>query len=177
MGKYYKQNAFKASTESGLAEFLFAPVSEFSAIQVAPSTGTSAGETAEITTAHTFTASNDGFVKAKTDNRMHSIDFKDAGELGSKVSTSTAKVRFKFGSEAEMLEFVREAKNDEFITLHKTAKCGDGMYMQLGCACQGATISFDGKTGTLKDGSKYIEGTVEYFGEPVMYSASVDLAA
>ena len=175
MATYYKQDTFSGATESGLGEFLFAPVSDFDTIEVAPSSGTSAGETAEITTAHTFNNAGDGFIKGKTDNRMHSIEFKDAGELGSKVSTSTAKVRFKFGSDSEMLEFVKNAKNDEFITLHKTAKCGDGMYMQLGCACQGATFTFDGKTGTLKDGSKFIEATVEYFGEPVMYSASVDM--
>ena len=173
---YFKQDAFSMAGVKGLTDFYFAPLSLLKTTGstiATPSASTVAGDTAKIITAHVFGTTGDGFYKAKANQRKHDLKFKANGEVGSVTHPTEVTVTFYFQSEAEMLEMMKMAANDEFICLSKLAKKTG--YMQVGDAEEGALITFSGDTGTLENGSKYAVATVKYSDLPYMYTSTIAL--
>lgn len=175
---FYNYDAIpKATTNKpGMCKILVAPKSYFSSIKV-PTAHTTAGESKEITSTHTFESGKgfiafDGYVRQKGTGKGSTV-----GDIGSRTQKweVTAMVA---GMNSELLEFIEGGINEDFIVLASDGcMCGidTSEYLQFGCENIPATLSADGDLGTIEGGFKGNTLKFESFGVPNVYSGSVTL--
>ena len=156
----------------GLRGFILtARESDFTTISKAPKTGTKAGDTAIITTAHVFKTGK-GWTKQYITLDSNQLKAAITGERdgrGLKVSFEG----FHPGNKAEALEFFRVVKNLGLIMLVPDA---DGTYLQVGSEGLPVELAPDYDSGKLSSGRRgwtvkgeaYANGLYIYAG-PIEY--------
>lgn len=153
----------------------YAPKSYFTTIQDTDenlSTATTFAELSEINTAHVFAAGK-GFHTMYNTQDSGSIEYTRVGERDGFTMKGVAKF-FYPGSKSEMLGWIRQAKNDQFIFLFPLP---DGVVHQGGSTLFAALLSPEKfSTGTNGGGRRGTEFQVEWFcSGPILYKAAISL--
>jgi hypothetical protein len=159
-----------------MCKILVAPKSYFASIK-APTAHSTAGQSKEITTTHTFNSGKgfiafDGYVRQKGTGKGSTV-----GDVGSKTMKYEISAPVA-GMNSELLEFIEGGLNEDFIVLAADGcQCGiDGQeYLQFGCENNPAILSADSDLGTIEGGFKGNTLKFEAFGVPNVYSGSVVL--
>lgn len=155
---------------------LFAPLSEFTAIQK-PGTWAAAGDFKKITTAHTFAALK-GFAQLKgKSGRVREEGSAAVGEKGGLVPNYQYIITVK-GQSAVIEEWLEQAMNEDGIWLFNDPTCGVNNYIQLGSECNPAQISaYTSKSGSRNDGGvREYEITIQS-ADKYWYSGTVTVKA
>ncbi|MDH7463976.1 hypothetical protein QEG73_21925 [Chitinophagaceae bacterium 26-R-25] len=135
---------------------LFARVADFETIATPTSPWAAPGDSVKITTAHAFPEGG-GFFSLQC--KAKSIDpTGDAqGEAGGQVPTFKYKCIVK-GDSPEILEWVLQALNEDFVVLFNSPECGKDEYIQIGGKCTPANLN----SFAFRGGNKGNGGFKEY---------------
>ena len=143
MGYNYTTLTKAANTFPGLSKFFFCELSGFASIAEPASSATQI-----ISGDHTF-PSGEGWKTAYIIPEKHTGKASTAGTLGSQTLKHEFEI-FIPGIDAWTLDFVKQALNDTFITLHRDADCSNPLMYQLGNACRGVRMTSDLSIGTFE---------------------------
>ena len=148
---------------------LFAPVADFSTIAPRPASPANIGQLAEITGNHTFGVGK-GFLRMYVTLDTGKLMDEVQGERDGRSYKTTVEV-FHPGMTKEILGFLRQAKNDQFIVL---VPLPDGKYRQIGTEDFYAEIIGKTDTGTNSSGRRGTTFTIEAMETgPILYSGTI----
>lgn len=126
----------------GLSTFFFSELSSFDVL------ADPLADSQLISGDHTF-VSGEGWKKAYIISEKHTGKATTAGSLGSQTLKYEMEV-FIPGIDEPVLDFIKNALNDQFITMHRDADCSNPMLYQIGNACRGARMTCDMVIGTFE---------------------------
>lgn len=159
-----------ASNPSGTKLILaIAPESDFESLQSpVGSAGTDNSDLVEIKSAHVFNTGK-GFLKIEVETNKNEVNFEQQGAVlgGHHKQSFTG---FASGLSAAMLGTLELFKRVRIIAL---VQLPDGQAFQLGSADRGARLMYNYQTGTDEGGERGASITIEYYGLPQLYSASI----
>lgn len=159
-----------ANNPSGTKLILaIAPESDFETLQAPVGTGgTDNTDLVEIKSAHVFLQSK-GFLKIEVETNKNEVNFEQQGAVlgGNHKQSFTG---FVSGLSATMLGSLELFKRVRIIAL---VQLPDGQTFQLGSADRGASLKYNFQTGTDEGGERGAAITIEYYGLPQLYSATI----
>ncbi len=164
------------SIEPGLSDFLIGLISEFTTISAPTPPFTNPGDEVAIASAH-VPAATKGFYRCYQVKEKHTGKGDPVGSTGAKTLNNEFNI-FMPGFDKVQMEFVKNAMNEEWLTLHRDADCSENKWIQLGDECRPAKIEFNYTLGTFEPtGEKGFFGKVMWVGIPKFYEATVPYAS